>query len=61
MSQVVFRSTDVLIKELDTIVENGYFRSRTEAINEAVRLLLRRYSARFAASRIQRIKEKWCT
>jgi Arc/MetJ-type ribon-helix-helix transcriptional regulator len=37
------RTTEFLIKELDEIVKKGYFRSRSEAMNEGIRMLIRRY------------------
>jgi len=41
--QVNIRTTPFLAKELDLIVKEGYFRNRTEAVNEAIRLLIKRY------------------
>ncbi|MFA5772260.1 MAG: ribbon-helix-helix domain-containing protein [Thermoplasmata archaeon] len=41
--QMNVRTTGYLINELDTIVKAGMFRSRSEAVNEAVRLLIMRY------------------
>lgn len=41
--QVNIRTTPFLANELDHIVQDGYFRSRSEAMNEAIRLLIRRY------------------
>ena len=37
------RTTEFLINELDEIVKEGYFRSRSEAMNEGIRILIRRY------------------
>jgi Arc/MetJ-type ribon-helix-helix transcriptional regulator len=41
--QVNIRTTKFLVNELDRIVEEGYFRSRSEAMNEGMRLIIRRY------------------
>ena len=41
--QLNIRTSHTLLHELDTVVGRGLFRSRTEAVNEAIRLLIRRY------------------
>jgi len=41
--QLNVRTTPMLVQELDKVVGEGYFRNRTEAVNEALRLLVRRY------------------
>ena len=46
-----------LVDELDKIVKAGYFRSRTEAVNEAIRLLVKRYELIKIKTRIESIKE----
>lgn len=49
--QLNIRTSPILLDEIDTIVNNGLFRNRTEAVNEAMRLLIRRY-------KVMRIVEK---
>ncbi|MBD3261766.1 MAG: hypothetical protein GF334_08910 [Candidatus Altiarchaeales archaeon] len=44
--------------ELDKVVNEGLFRNRTEAVNEGIRLLVRRYSAIKIGERIERLSEK---
>ena len=55
--QVNIRTTPFLAKELDVIVKEGYFRNRTEAVNEAIRLLIRRYELSKIKASIESIRE----
>ena len=58
-SQLNIRTSEVLIKELDYLVNHGIFRNRTEAVNEGIRLIIRRYKAMKIAEKIDQIaKEK---
>jgi len=58
-SQLNIRTSETLIDELDYLVKNGIFRNRTEAVNEGIRLLIRRYKAMKIAEKIDQIaKEK---
>ncbi len=54
-SQLNVRTSPVLIEELDSLVDRGLFRSRTEAVNEGIRLLIRRYKAMKIAEKIDKI------
>ena len=54
-SQLNIRTSETLIDELDYLVNNGIFRNRTEAVNEGIRLLIRRYKAMKIAERIDQI------
>ena len=56
--QLNVRTTPVLIEEVDNVVHKGYFRNRTEAVNEALRLLIRRYHVMKLEERIEKISEK---
>ena len=49
------RTSATLAKELDYLVDHGFFRSKTEAVNEGIRLLIRRYKAMKIAERIDEI------
>ena len=55
--QVNIRTTPFLAKELDLIVKEGYFRNRTEAVNEAIRLLIKRYELSKIKASIESIRE----
>lgn len=55
--QLNIRTTPVLIDELDKVVRKGYFRNRTEAVNEAIRLFIRRYSMMKLGERMENVKE----
>ena len=57
-SQLNVRTSPTLIHELDIMVENGLFRTRTEAVNEGIRLLIRRYKAMRIADKLDEIAEK---
>ena len=56
-SQLNIRTSETLIDELDYLVNNGIFRNRTEAVNEGIRLLIRRYKAMKIAEKIDQIAE----
>ena len=56
--QINIRTTPFLAEELDKIVEEGYFRSRTEAVNEGIRLLIRRYQLEEVHKRIDEFRSK---
>ncbi|MDP7264777.1 MAG: ribbon-helix-helix domain-containing protein [Candidatus Thermoplasmatota archaeon] len=55
--QVNIRTTPFLANELDHIVQDGYFRSRSEALNEAIRLLIRRYKLAKLESKLASVRE----
>ncbi len=58
-SQLNIRTSDTLIDELDYLVNHGIFRNRTEAVNEGIRLIIRRYKTMKIAEKIDQIaKEK---
>ncbi len=57
-SQLNVRTSDTLIKELDLLVDSGMFRNRTEAVNEGIRLLIRRYKAVKIAENIDKIAKE---
>jgi Arc/MetJ-type ribon-helix-helix transcriptional regulator len=54
-SQLNVRTSATLIEELDSLVNRGFFRNRTEAVNEGIRLLIRRYKAMKIAEKIDKI------
>lgn len=54
-SQLNVRTSPVLIEELDSLVDRGLFRNRTEAVNEGIRLLIRRYKVMKIAEKIDKI------
>ena len=53
------RTSETLLLELDTVVKTGMFRNRTEAVNEAIRLLVRRYKIMKIAHKIDKISENY--
>jgi Arc/MetJ-type ribon-helix-helix transcriptional regulator len=57
-SQLNVRTSETLIKELDSLVDSGMFRNRTEAVNEGIRLLIRRYKAMKIADTIDKIAKE---
>ena len=56
--QLNVRTSPIIIDELDRIVDHGLFRNRTEAVNEAMRLLIRRYKVMNIAEKIESIAKK---
>ena len=55
--QVNIRTTRFLATELDRIVKEGFFRSRSEAMNEAIRILIRRYQVAKLESKLAKAKK----
>ena len=55
--QVNIRTTRFLATELDRIVNEGYFRSRSEAMNEAIRILIRKYQLAKLESKLAKAKK----
>lgn len=55
--QVKISTASLLIDEIDKIVEEGYFQNRTEALNEAIRLLIKQYQLSKIKNRIETIRE----
>ncbi len=56
-SQLNIRTSETLVEELDSLVDHGIFRNRTEAVNEGIRLLVKRYKAMKIAEKIDEIAE----
>lgn len=56
-AQLNIRTPEGLIQDLDQMVVSGYFKNRTEAVNEAIRLLIRRYRILLASKKIDEIGE----
>ncbi len=54
-TQLNVRTSATLIEELDSLVNHGLFRNRTEAVNEGIRLVIRRYKAMKIAEKIDKI------
>jgi len=57
-AQLNVRTSDTLIEELDRVISSGMFRNRTEAVNEAIRLLIRRYKVMKIAENIDAIAKE---
>ncbi len=55
--QLNIRTPEGLIQDLDQMVGSGYFKNRTEAVNEGIRLLVRRYMIIQVSKRIDEIGE----
>jgi Arc/MetJ-type ribon-helix-helix transcriptional regulator len=47
------RTSEYLIDEIDGLVKKGVFRSRTEAVNEAMRLIIKKYKILSAIENIK--------
>ena len=57
-TQLNVRTSATLIEELDSLVDHGLFRNRTEAVNEGIRMVIRRYKAMKIAEKIDQISKK---
>ena len=55
--QVKISTASLLIDKIDQIVKEGYFQNRTEALNEAIRLLIKKYQLVKIKTRIETIRE----
>ena len=55
--QVNIRTTPFLAKELDMVVKEGYRSNSPEAVNEAIRLLIKRYELSKIKASIESIRE----
>ncbi len=59
MSVVInIRTSEYLLNEIDNLVKKGIFRNRTEALNEAMRLIIKRYKMLMAAENIKELEGK---
>jgi Arc/MetJ-type ribon-helix-helix transcriptional regulator len=57
-TQMNIRTTNYLLSEIDKTVSKGLFRSRSEAVNEAMRMLIRRYKLMKIEEQMVRIRAK---
>ena len=55
--QVNLKLDEKMIKEIESLVERGYFSSKTEAFVKALQLLIRSQKAEGLAKRINEIRE----
>lgn len=53
-AQVNFRTSEQLLADIDKLVDEGHFRTRTEAVNEALRMLVQRYRGPVLAAPVER-------
>jgi len=56
--QATFRTTRVLMDEINKLVEMGIYRSKTEVFNEALRGIIQKYRAQRAYEQILKIRER---
>jgi len=56
-AQVNVRLPKELVDDIDELVRDGRFPSKTDAFSEALRLLLRTYKGELLARKIDRIRE----
>ena len=43
MSRTYVETSTVLLEEIDEMIQEGYYHDRTEAVNEALRMLIKQY------------------
>jgi len=55
--QLNIKTSKTLIEALDSLIKQGVFRNRNEAVNEGIRLLIRKYKAIKIAEKIDQIAE----
>ena len=59
MSSVLInvRTSPIIADELDRIVDTGFFKDRTESVNEALKFLIRRYKPMKIAEQIESLSK----
>ncbi|PDM26260.1 hypothetical protein CP083_04770 [Candidatus Bathyarchaeota archaeon B24-2] len=55
--QVNLKLEEGLVKEVEKLIKQGYFNSKTEAFVEALRLLIRSYKAKVLIEQIEEVRE----
>jgi len=55
--QLNIKTSKTLIEALDSLINQEIFKNRTEAVNEGIRLLVRKYKAIKIAEKIDQIAE----
>lgn len=55
---ISFRPAPYLRNKLTTLVEEGYYKNRTEAINDALRLLIRKHLAEMAREELMELRKR---
>ena len=58
MTYINLNASDTLITELNKIINKGYFKSKDEALNDALSLFIRKHKADAAKKRIFTIRNK---
>lgn len=53
-----FKAPEVLANQIDAMIKEGYYKNNKEVMNEAFRLLVRKYKAVKARERIAKLAEK---
>ena len=43
MSRTYVETSTFLLEEIDEMIQEGYYHDRTEAVNEAIRMLMKQY------------------
>jgi Arc/MetJ-type ribon-helix-helix transcriptional regulator len=55
--QLNIKISKTLIEALDSLIKQGVFRNRNEAVNEGIKLLIRKYKAIKIAEKVDQIAE----
>lgn len=51
MAKELIEISEILLKEIDEMIENGYYSSRIEAVNDAIDQMIKKY-------KLSKLKEK---
>jgi len=54
---ISFRPAPYIKNKLATLVEDGFYKNRTEAINDALRLLIRKHLAQMAQEELMELRK----
>mgnify|MGYP001210436543 CR=1 FL=1 len=58
MTYINFNASNTLVIDLNKIISKGYFKSKDEALNDALSLFIRKHKADVARKRIFTIRNK---
>ncbi|ODS35187.1 MAG: hypothetical protein A7316_10745 [Candidatus Altiarchaeales archaeon WOR_SM1_86-2] len=57
METITVKTTPVLMDELENVVKKEHYKSKSDAINDAIRFLVKKHKMREIDRRIKRIRE----
>lgn len=59
MKNINFKTTKILAQELNNLIKDGYFKDKNEALNDALKLLIKRHKLNLIEKKILNIRKKF--